>query len=165
MGGGVNQHFFVAALLGAWGSLGLTIVHAGEPFTKVLRGGSAHSAAGARLPAGPPTDRPTGRPTGRLDLTPPPALAARSAEAQNAVESFPAPKRSNGVMAETQAKWANLSSPADSQRISSRAEQLARNFHRDGLPVARLFQSQNALVHIGLNQKGKPGLWIIERLH
>jgi hypothetical protein len=69
------------------------------------------------------------------------------------------------MMSETQAKWANLSAAAGNARIPSRAEQLVRNFHRDGLPVARLFQSQNSLVHIGLNQKGKPGLWIIGKLH
>ena len=40
-----------------------------------------------------------------------------------------------------------------------------REFHRDGLPVARLWETKSALVHVGLNQKGKPGLWIVQKMH
>jgi hypothetical protein len=50
-------------------------------------------------------------------------------------------------------------------RPQSKIEQLARNFKREGLPVAKLFQSNDALVHIGLSPKGKPGLWLIKKLH
>jgi hypothetical protein len=142
MGEAGKQQYLAAALLGAWGSLGLTIAYAGEPTAKVpFRGVTAHSAAGVRA----------------LDLTPPPATAAPPAGAPKTVESF--------LPSKTKAKWAGLSDPKDGERIPSRAEQLARNFHRDGLPVARLFQSKNSLFHIGLNQKGKPGLWFVQKLH
>jgi hypothetical protein len=152
MGDG-KQQILVAALLGTWGSLGLTIVHAGEPMAKVLlRGVGAHSAAGVRSSAS------------GLDLTPP-AMAAPPTQAQKGVESFPHAIRPKEMTGETQTKSANLGDPKDSPRIPSRAEQLARNFHRDGLPVARLFQSQNSLVHIGLNPRGKPGLWFVQKLH
>jgi hypothetical protein len=43
------------------------------------------------------------------------------------------------------------------------AEEFARRVHREGLPVARLFESKSALVSLGLNQKGKPGLWLIQK--
>lgn len=40
-----------------------------------------------------------------------------------------------------------------------------RLFRRDGFPLARLWENKSALVHVGLNQKGKPGLWIVQKLH
>jgi hypothetical protein len=43
------------------------------------------------------------------------------------------------------------------------AEEFARRVHREGLPVARLFESKSALVSLGLNQQGKPGLWLIQK--
>src|ERR1700736_373784 len=45
-------------------------------------------------------------------------------------------------------------------RTMSQAEIFARRVHREGLPVARLWESNSALLSIGLNQKGKPGLWL-----
>lgn len=49
-------------------------------------------------------------------------------------------------------------------RPMSRAEQLATRFRREGLPVARLFESRTALVSLGLSQRGKPGIWLIQKL-
>jgi hypothetical protein len=46
----------------------------------------------------------------------------------------------------------------------SRVEEMARRFPREGLPVARLFESQTSLVHVGLNPRGKPGIWLIQKL-
>jgi hypothetical protein len=50
-------------------------------------------------------------------------------------------------------------------RTMSRAEIFARRIHREGLPVARLWESKSALLSIGLNQKGKPGLWLTQKVH
>ena len=50
-------------------------------------------------------------------------------------------------------------------RDQSPTEQLARQVHREGLPLARLWQNDQALVSLGLNRKGKPGLWIIQKTH
>jgi len=36
---------------------------------------------------------------------------------------------------------------------------------QEGLPVARLFESKSVLLHIGLNPKGKPGLWLVQKIH
>jgi hypothetical protein len=54
---------------------------------------------------------------------------------------------------------------AGGQHIPGRVELLAKNFRRDGLPVAKLWQNQDSLVHLGLNNKGKPGLWLIQKIH
>jgi hypothetical protein len=43
-------------------------------------------------------------------------------------------------------------------------EELLRRVHREGLPVARLWENKSALVSLGLNQRGKPGLWIIQKV-
>ena len=49
-------------------------------------------------------------------------------------------------------------------RIPSRAEEFARRVHREGLPLARLWENKSALISLGLNKKGKPGLWIIQKI-
>jgi hypothetical protein len=48
-------------------------------------------------------------------------------------------------------------------RPMSRAEQWATRFRREGLPIARLFETHSALVSLGLNQRGKPGIWLIQK--
>jgi hypothetical protein len=49
-------------------------------------------------------------------------------------------------------------------RPVGRVQEMARRFQREGLPVARLFESHSALVSLGLNQHGKPGIWLIQKL-
>ncbi|HEY2465128.1 MAG TPA: hypothetical protein VGI32_13805 [Steroidobacteraceae bacterium] len=44
-------------------------------------------------------------------------------------------------------------------------EDFVRRVHREGLPVARLFETKSALVHIGLSPRGKPGLWLVQKTH
>jgi len=44
-------------------------------------------------------------------------------------------------------------------------QDFVRRVHREGLPVARLFETKGALVHLGLNPKGKPGLWLVQKTH
>ena len=62
---------------------------------------------------------------------------------------------------------ARASSPAASPgaHIMSPLQTMAHNFRQEGLPLAKLFQNNESLVHLGLNPKGKPGLWIIHKLH
>jgi hypothetical protein len=50
-------------------------------------------------------------------------------------------------------------------RTMGQAEIIARRVHQEGLPVARLWESKSALVSFGLNQKGKPGLWLTQKVH
>jgi len=44
------------------------------------------------------------------------------------------------------------------------AEQIATRFRHEGLPIARLFESRSALISLGLNARGKPGIWLIQKL-
>jgi len=50
-------------------------------------------------------------------------------------------------------------------QVMGQAEILARRIHREGLPVARLLETKSALLSIGLNQRGKPGLWLTQKIH
>jgi len=47
----------------------------------------------------------------------------------------------------------------------SRIEALALKVHREGVPLARLWQNKNALLSLGLSPRGKPGLWLIQKVH
>ena len=58
-----------------------------------------------------------------------------------------------------------LGAEAGEARVMSRAESFARRFHREGLPVARLWENHSALLSLGLNAKGKPGLWLVQKTH
>jgi hypothetical protein len=46
----------------------------------------------------------------------------------------------------------------------SRAQEMAQRVQREGLPVARLWETRSALLHIGLSPHGKPGLWLIQKV-
>jgi len=48
-------------------------------------------------------------------------------------------------------------------RVMSQAEIFARRVHREGLPIARLWESKSALLSLGLNPRGKPGLWLTQK--
>jgi len=49
-------------------------------------------------------------------------------------------------------------------RIVSPLESFVRRTHREGLPLARLFENRAMLISVGLNPKGKFGLWLIQKV-
>jgi hypothetical protein len=49
-------------------------------------------------------------------------------------------------------------------QVMGRAKMLVSRVRREGLPVARLWESKSALLSIGLNQRGKPGLWLTQKI-
>ncbi len=50
-------------------------------------------------------------------------------------------------------------------RIMGSVEAFAHRVRHEGLPVARLWENHAALVSLGLNPKGKPGLWLVQKTH
>jgi hypothetical protein len=50
-------------------------------------------------------------------------------------------------------------------RAESVPAALVQRFHREGLPLARLWESHHALLSLGLNQRGRPGLWLVQKTH
>jgi hypothetical protein len=119
-----------------------------------LCGLGSMSAVLASPPSGP-------RGALRLDLHP--IAATRPTEEPS--KSFPSPLHRHALNAQPQLQLPDLGANVTQSRIPSRAEELARRVHREGLPVARLWQNKSALVSLGLNDKGKPGLWLIQKTH
>jgi hypothetical protein len=48
---------------------------------------------------------------------------------------------------------------------SNRPEAMVQRFRHEGLPVARLWEGHTGFVSLGLNPKGKPGIWLIQKTH
>ena len=49
-------------------------------------------------------------------------------------------------------------------RTGSRSAIFVSRVRREGLPFARLWESKSALLSIGLNRNGKPGLWLTQKI-
>jgi hypothetical protein len=50
------------------------------------------------------------------------------------------------------------------EKPKSPAEAWVDRARREGLPVARLWENKAALLSVGLNQKGQPGLWLTQKV-
>jgi hypothetical protein len=48
--------------------------------------------------------------------------------------------------------------------VMKQPESWLHRAQREGVPVLRLWNTKSALLSIGLNQKGKPGLWLIQKM-
>ena len=59
------------------------------------------------------------------------------------------------------AEAASFQQMSPAQLIAQRMQRL----HREGLPIAHLWESKSAALNIGLNQRGRPGLWFTQRMH
>jgi hypothetical protein len=59
---------------------------------------------------------------------------------------------------------AGLSASEADFHFASPAEKFVGRMHREGLPIARLWKSESALLSIGLNKRGKPGVWFTKTL-
>jgi hypothetical protein len=92
-----------------------------------------------------------------LDLRPP-SPAFDSAEK---ARSFPSMSNRPSSVSQERALLPALGD--DGMRAHSSVEDYVQRVHREGLPVARLFESKSALLHLGLNPKGKPGLWLVQK--
>jgi hypothetical protein len=147
VGGGICSLLMVGAVLAAPPPAHNGILNrATEP-------GSSHASAGAG---------------NRLDLTVPDLrTAAHGATSDTAAGfvPFPSPRRAGpGENARQPEETRELAAQGVRMTEESPAQQLARRFHREGLPVARLWQGHSALVSLGLNQRGKPGLWLTQKV-
>jgi hypothetical protein len=49
-------------------------------------------------------------------------------------------------------------------RMASRSAIFVGRVRREGLPFARLWESKSALLSLGLNRNGKPGLWLTQKI-
>jgi hypothetical protein len=111
-----------------------------------------HSASAA-----PPSARQMPFQGRQLDLSAP----AHAIESSLKVPALPSMSHQQAVASPEQERFANLRSGSTPTQPSM--EERVRLARRNGLPVARLWESKSALLHLGFNQKGKPGLWIIQK--
>jgi hypothetical protein len=153
MGRVEHQSWKSVAVLGLWGA-GLMAL-------------GAMTAAWGAPPAGAGQ-----RPLPHLDLHPSvTAIAAfEKAAAEKSVADrgftvFPSPQHRQALAVESELQLPELGAYRPQARVPSRMEEFARRVHKEGLPVARLWENKSALVSLGLNQKGKPGLWIVQKVH
>ena len=104
---------------------------------------------------------PTPAPAQRLDLRAP----ANAVESGNAAEkssgAFPAHRQNLAAQQRVELPALGL----EAMHTRPTLQDFVRRVHREGLPVARLFETKGALVHLGLNPKGKPGLWLVQKTH
>lgn len=114
-------------------------------------------AANRLVPNRPPPEAEVSRPR-RLDLRLP-ALRELVNESQR---EFAGGR--NGA-AGYESRLATLGAEGSHERAMSRAEAAVRRFHREGLPFAKLWQGHTGSLSLGLNQKGKPGLWLVQKTH
>jgi hypothetical protein len=49
-------------------------------------------------------------------------------------------------------------------RMESKVHEMERRVPHEGLPIARLWETKTALLHFGLSPRGKPGLWLIQKV-
>jgi hypothetical protein len=105
------------------------------------------------------------RATFHLDLHPSVAAFAAASKTgmEQSAERFPSSLHRPPGGVETQMQLPDLGAQVTQARIPSRMEEFARRVHKEGLPVARLWENKSALLSLGLNQKGKPGLWIVQK--
>jgi hypothetical protein len=127
---------------------------------------------GGRLSAPAPHSAADRSVVSQLDLRAPAQVAAGSASTggfhELAVDGVAFPslrhRSDDTARARLEEQLPSLGTAALVAHPMSRAEQLATRFRREGLPVARLFESHSALLSLGLNQRGKPGIWLIQKL-
>jgi hypothetical protein len=118
--------------------------------------------AGTMKPAGTVNDAVDRLGSRRLDLRPPSDFASKKGPTDSM--AFPA-LRGAQTRANDDERFPALGDEGLKFRAMSQPEQIARRLHREGLPVARLWESHSALVSLGLSPRGKPGLWLIQKVH
>jgi hypothetical protein len=151
-------------ILTAIGLCGVGLVSAALATPPLGRTEASFSAIAAAQP-GAALHRALGQRENGLDLRPASDLPATLAQdpAGGHVSKPPAPAMHHfGV--EDRSGLAASGSVDDSFQVMSRAQAFARRVHREGLPLARLWGTKSALLSLGLNQRGKPGLWLIQKI-
>lgn len=158
MGNVAQTRILFAAMVGLCEVVALHSALAGQPLEKVaaaLSRGSKDSRSSAAVPAL----------KGRLDLRPPAETMAGNEAAAGSFSASGNHRLFAGPLASGFEVRASAPAASHGAHIMSPMQTLAHNFRQEGLPLAKLFQNNESLVHLGLNPKGEPGLWIVHKLH
>ena len=149
--------------LAVWSFCGLCVAGvamAGTPAGRVVPAASAESFVSRPAQLNSSTrERPA-----RLDLRAPALLPTASVASSASSLEFPRAHRPKADLNVEDQLPALGAADRSSPRPMGRAEEITRRLVREGLPIARLWESHAALVSLGLNQHGKPGLWLIQKV-
>jgi hypothetical protein len=104
---------------------------------------------------------PTPAPGQHLDLRAPAHALEGGNVAEKSSDAFPAHRQNLAAQQRVELPALGL----EGTHARPTVQDFVRRVHREGLPVARLFETKGALVHLGLNPKGKPGLWLVQKTH
>ena len=168
----------------AAGSLcGLGLLNSAFAFPPLSRGGSSPAtteSARSVSVIGKSFVHPVPISTPPLDLRPPQEPASRAVRDGTgalASASFPSAIHHSDLGktdlggedrgAEDRMRPAAFGADAVSVQETSQAQiitQRIQHIHRDGLAIAHLWESKSAALNIGLNQRGKPGLWFTQKM-
>lgn len=141
--------------------VGVSAIHAAPPVTPNPTTASGLLARASGLLAGKSTRAEPRLEFNRLDLRPPEATVAREAPTEAA--AFPSMKRQTTPSGDPPAS--DLPALGNTgMRMMSKPQEIARRVQHEGLPVARLWESHSALISLGLSPRGKPGLWLIQKI-
>jgi hypothetical protein len=91
-----------------------------------------------------------------------PLPAVEAAGAAEKSSAFPSMSRMRRLGSPEQVQAPALG--LDTMRSRPGVQEFVRRVQHEGLPVARLFESKTALLHLGLNPRGKPGLWLVQKV-
>jgi hypothetical protein len=142
MGKSGNQWWIRLVVLGCWGLGLMGPAMAAPPLTqKILPHLEAHPS---------------------LDLRP--SVSAMAAFEKPSA-AFPSGLHRQTLGAQEDIRLPALGFESTQAPVKGRAQEFVSRVRREGLPVARLWQNNSALVSLGLNQRGKPGLWLIQKIH
>ncbi len=142
MGRGKKHRIATIAAIGSWELFVLHAAIAGQPLEKVAAALN-HDSKATHPASALQAQR------GHLDLRPPSQILTGTDAIDSSVVS-------------ARPRLFEVTAASSAPRS---VETMAHNFRQQGLPVARLFENKDSLIHLGLNQKGKPGLWIVHKLH
>lgn len=154
--GRLEKQVLTPGFLGWWGLFGLC---AAAAMNSALASSPLNQTRAVHAAAVHRDSRPL------LDLRP--SLSTITAVQQTPVQktspAFPSSLHHPSLQAHEQIDLPVMGAGDSQPRTPSRMEEFARRVHREGLPVARLWENKSALLSLGLNKKGKPGLWIVQK--
>lgn len=145
--------------------IGASVLHAAQPVPDAPAARSGFLGRASGMLAAKPLRSQAGHfEFSRLDLRAPQTSSVSMHDQMSVASAFPSPKRSITLAGDHSL---NDDLPAlgnSSVRVMSKPEEIARRVQREGLPVARLWENHAALLSLGLSPKGKPGLWLIQKV-
>ena len=162
------MHVAECVAVGAVCGLGLlNSVAANPPASREKSALSAIYTPRSMLATGPSAAYHESAPTTHLDLRPPKNYP--SAVGPGDAPAFASALSLSSIRRLDLDKDDHLLSPAlgadtPNSRVMSPSETFVGRVRREGLPFARLWESKSALLSIGLSPKGKPGLWLTQKI-